>query len=148
MYPYKGFDPRTLYRDSSSYNRSLKILEKKNLISKTSENHFSLTLQGKIEILKSTKRKFYFNEKKWDKKWRILAFDIPEKNRRTRRQLRELLYVMGFKAVQKSIWITPFNIKFSELKQLFDVRLEEKLLFFVTNQITEEKKVKKIFNIK
>jgi CRISPR-associated endonuclease Cas2 len=45
----------------------------------------------------------------WDKKWRIVLFDIPEKNKKARDVLRFHLKKMGFFEYQKSVFITPHN---------------------------------------
>lgn len=50
--------------------------------------------------------------KKWDKKWRVLIFDIPTKPKiynRARNALREKVKEMGFFQLQKSVWIYPYE---------------------------------------
>lgn len=44
----------------------------------------------------------------WDGKWRVLIFDITERRRRVRDQLRRLLQGAGFIRVQDSVWIYPY----------------------------------------
>jgi len=45
----------------------------------------------------------------WDKKWRIVIFDIPEKqHKRARNALREKLQKLGFYQLQKSVWAIPY----------------------------------------
>lgn len=44
----------------------------------------------------------------WDKKWRMVIFDIPEKRRRARDALRRKLQELGFKELQKSVFIYPY----------------------------------------
>ena len=57
------------------------------------------------------------------------------------------LFYLGFKPIQKSIWITPAKIEYKEFSHLFNEKIKEKLLFFVTNKISELKKIKKIFDL-
>ena len=46
----------------------------------------------------------------WDKKWRIVIFDIPDKHkRRARDALREKLQKMKFYPLQKSVWVHPYS---------------------------------------
>ncbi|MDO8676658.1 MAG: CRISPR-associated endonuclease Cas2 [Candidatus Azambacteria bacterium] len=45
----------------------------------------------------------------WDKKWRLVIFDVPEKEKSAREALREKLKDLGMKKLQHSIWITPFS---------------------------------------
>ena len=47
--------------------------------------------------------------KQWDKKWRIVFFDIPEKKKRARNALREKLRDLGFCEMQKSIFAFPYE---------------------------------------
>ena len=46
----------------------------------------------------------------WDKKWRLVIFDIPEtkKGRLARQALTEKLHLLGFVLLQKSVWAHPY----------------------------------------
>lgn len=60
----------------------------------------------------------------WDRKWRIVIFDIPEKqHKRARNALREKLQKLGFYQLQKSVWAHPYpcekEVQF--LCELFDI---------------------------
>lgn len=70
-----------------------------------------LTAKGKFEILysKFLERIQIESQNKWDGKWRLVIFDIPETHRKSRNILRRILKA-GFVFVQKSALITPFNI--------------------------------------
>jgi DNA-binding transcriptional regulator PaaX len=52
----------------------------------------------------------YLFKRTWDKKWRMVVFDVPERYRGIRTVLRRFLLSMGFTAWQRSIWITPFDV--------------------------------------
>ena len=45
----------------------------------------------------------------WDKRWRMVMFDIPEKKRAARNVLREKLKNLGFKEIQKSVFVCPYS---------------------------------------
>lgn len=51
-----------------------------------------------------------FQENKWDKKWRVVIFDIAEVSRGTRDNLRLKLKELGFGMLQESVWISPYDI--------------------------------------
>lgn len=51
-----------------------------------------------------------FKNKKWDRRWRLVVFDIEEKSRIIRDQLRRKLRELGFAQLQKSVWISPHDI--------------------------------------
>ncbi len=50
--------------------------------------------------------------KKWDRHWRLISFDIPQKRRNERDKIRRLLYKLGFRGLQRSVWITPLSVNF------------------------------------
>lgn len=45
--------------------------------------------------------------KRWDKKWRVLIFDIPEKIRWRRDVFRAKIKEIGFGMAQQSVWVSP-----------------------------------------
>ncbi|WP_372809018.1 PaaX family transcriptional regulator C-terminal domain-containing protein [Pontiella sp.] len=58
----------------------------------------------------------YFNpERRWNKAWNhwwyVLMFDVPEKERSYRDKLRGFLKRLHFGCLQKSVWITPRDIR-------------------------------------
>ena len=48
---------------------------------------------------------------KWDKQWRVVSFDIPEKVRYSRLKLRITLRDIGFVKLQNSLWAYPYDCK-------------------------------------
>jgi DNA-binding PadR family transcriptional regulator len=101
---------------------------------------YKFTDKGKERI-----RKFVFDElslknlKRWDRKWRLVIFDIPERNRKARVSLREKLREMGFYQCQKSVWIHPFHCaeELEFLKDFFNIKPYVKL--FVVEEMTDGK---------
>lgn len=88
--------------------RSLKAgyIEK---IEKNGEIYIRITPQGN----EKNKRDFSmiaFQKKSWDKKWRVVIFDIEEINKNVRERLRNKLKELGFGMLQESVFITPHDI--------------------------------------
>ncbi len=54
---------------------------------------------------------YVLTPKRWDGKWRIVIFDIPESVKKIREALRMHLKHMGFFELQKSIFVHPFECK-------------------------------------
>jgi len=149
----KGF---SLYRSpllsrseaKKMFQQRISRLKRQGYLRKT-ENSWELTPKGRIEIIKIILWKKLQN-KKWDGKWRVIIFDIPEMSRRDRDFLRRELKWIGFIELQKSVWIFPFDaekeimalLKLWKLEFLGDIR------FLVVEKITEEKELKKHFNLK
>lgn len=45
---------------------------------------------------------------RWDGKWRLVAFDVPEEKRNARDALRDKLKGLGFLKLQQSLWAHPY----------------------------------------
>ncbi len=86
--------------------------------------------------------------KPWDYKWRIAAFDIPEKYESLRRKVRSVLKDAGFVKLQQSIWVFPHDCE--ELVQLIkkESGLSQFILYGVLERIEGEEQLKKLFRIK
>lgn len=67
---------------------------------------------------------------KWDGRWRLVMFDIPEKKRAVRDQLRRDLAKLGLGILQASVWISPNDIKAEIEKMSVKYGLEKSLRFF------------------
>ena len=56
-------------------------------------------------------------EAEWDKKWRVVIFDVPETKRAVRDHLRRRLKDWGFRQWQRSVWVSKMNVT-DKLRQL------------------------------
>ncbi len=65
----------------------------------------------------------------WDKKWRMVLFDIPQKRSRTRDAFRTHLRQIGFLELQKSVFVCPYpcNDEVDFLVELYDIRRHVRL---------------------
>ena len=59
----------------------------------------------------------------WDKKWRMVMFDIPERFKVSRNAITVQLKKMGFVQLQRSVWVYPFECQdeIGMLSQLYGV---------------------------
>ncbi len=74
--------------------------------------NIELTEKGKLKALECRLlRKLEIKDKKWDGKWRMLIFDVPERLRHGRDALRWKIKKLGFYELQKSIFVIPYECK-------------------------------------
>ena len=61
---------------------------------------------------------------KWDSKWRLVIFDIPEKRKKAREALRDKLGDLGFKELQKSVFVIPYECEdeIDFIVEVFEIR--------------------------
>ena len=86
--------------------------------------------------------------KKWDGKWRIVIFDIQDKQRVKREGLRGFLKRLQFCQLQKSVWIHAFDCRdeVQLLKDFFGFSNKE-LQFIVAETIDNQQKLKDYFRV-
>lgn len=82
----------------------------------------------------------------WDRKWRIVIFDIPENEKKARNALRQKLIDMGFYCWQKSVFVHPYNCleEIEFLIELFQIR--PFVRFFEASKIMNESELLLHFN--
>ena len=85
---------------------------------------------------------------RWDGGWRIVFFDIPESKRRFRDYLRKVIKKIGFKELQRSVWIYPGQVPTFLKHVLFENDLKKYVRFITTESIDNDQDLKKMFNIK
>lgn len=108
-----------------------------------------LTKKGKriVEEIKFQELKIE-KPKTWDRKWRVIIFDIPEsKNRIGRDALREKLKKMDFYLLQKSVWVYPYPCKkeVQFLTELFEITPHVNII--TAEKIYDDIKLKKHFKL-
>ncbi len=121
-----------------------KFIKTKKIKNKT---YLKLTSKGKKKLIKILLNKVNKN-KKWNGKWYVLIFDIPEKKRHYRIHLINTLKNIGFYQLQKSVWIFPFDV----LNYLYELmpgfREGDWFEYIEVSKISSSSKLKKHFNLK
>jgi len=102
------------YKTKSVYS-SLRRMQNQRLIEITERDGqtiISITEKGKKRFLSyNFETMTIFAPKKWDGKWRIVGFDIPEKKKSAREALRKKIRELGFMTLQKSLFVLPYDCK-------------------------------------
>jgi len=98
----------TKQKASNTFN----YLKRRGLIEVKREGHdvrIALTKEGKKRAGKYQIDDLEIEQpKKWDKKWRLVIFDIPQPSRLIRNIFRRKLKEWGFYRLQQSVWIIPY----------------------------------------
>ena len=85
--------------------------------------------------------------KRWDKRWRLVMFDIPQRRRRDRDHLRSVVRECGFLRLQDSVWIFPYDCE--ELVTLLkaDMKIGKDVLYAIVETIENDSWIKKHFGL-
>src|SRR3989338_1222912 len=127
-------------------------LEQRGLIRKEERAngiYFRLTPKGEKSIEKILAREYRIPEPVWwDGKWRVLIFDIREKRRNTRAELRRLITGAGFVSLQDSVWVYPYPC--DEFVALVRAHLSSgvgELRFFVAEALESDRALREHFRL-
>ncbi|OGC93203.1 CRISPR-associated endonuclease Cas2 [Candidatus Amesbacteria bacterium RIFCSPHIGHO2_02_FULL_47_9] len=104
--------------------------------------------KGKTEVLKYRLAELELKAPvSWDKKWRIVMFDVAEVERRRRDELRKWLLKLGLKQIQKSVWVSPYpldkEVRF--LREVLGVPHSVKLI--TAERIENDEELRELFDL-
>ena len=77
--------------------------------------------------------------KRWDKKWRLLIFDIKESHRGLRDKVRNTLVSIGFIRLQNSVWVYPYDCEDLITLLKADFEIGKEVLYVIADKIENEK---------
>ncbi len=138
-----------LFGDLSRSSNVLYYLAKKGLIKivdKHNERFIKLTNKGQLEALLS-KARLKGERKKWDGKWRLIVFDIPEESREKRNHFRWLLKHNGFFKLQASVFISPYPLNREAVDYLKETGLINYIRILKVEEMDNDKDLRKHFSL-
>lgn len=114
-------------------NRLYKTNEIEKII-KRGKPYIRLTGRGKRKLTRDFPL-LAMQQKPWDGFWRVVIFDIPEKYHYVRDLLRNKLASLGFGKLQRSVYITPFNVAQDVREFLASKNLSGYVLVMVSKEV-------------
>ncbi|HAE36371.1 MAG: PaaX domain protein [Candidatus Nomurabacteria bacterium GW2011_GWF2_35_66] len=139
-------------RQKYQYSETVNRMEKKGLIqfvNKYGELKITISPKGH-RIIKSLMLSDYKQIKrpvKWDGKWRMVMFDIPEDKTKLRNIIRFHLKKIGFLQVQGSVWVYPYPCEeiITIIKTNFN--FDDEIIYATINSFDKDLKFKKLFKL-
>jgi len=134
-----------------SFWRTVTRLEYDGLIQIETKNQLKI-----IKLSKRGEKVLYFSgeanvnkgiKHKWDKKWRVLIFDIPEERKGTRNKVRNTLRSRGFFRLQDSVWIYPHDIEDFVTLLKTDLKVGREVLYMIVDVLENDHLIKKHFSL-
>lgn len=144
------------YWKEKSFNKkkfkgTISYLQKRKLV-KMSETKDGLTLELTNQGHHVTESYHLDNLKiktpdKWDGKWRVIIFDIPEDKKLGRDALRRKLKQLEFYQLQKSVFCYPYPCEkeIILLREVYGLQPFVKIL--IVDKLEDDEKIKKYFNL-
>lgn len=142
---WRAIDKAVLRKEIRNLYRSRLIKREKNTDGSCT---YVLTDKGKKKILTYDIENMKIKQDKWDGKWRIVLFDIPEKLRKSRDILRKRLKALGFYEFQKSAFVLPYECgnEIDFIIEFYDIR--KYVRSGVLDYIDNDAHMRKIFNLR
>lgn len=135
-------------RQREYINRSRNRLLEAGLLKKDSRGFVSLTKKGELALRNAERADYRLPRPKcWDKKWRVLIFDIPERLKTIREKLRLTLRSIGFVQLQKSVWVYPYDCEDFIILLKTDFMIGKNVLYMIVDSIENDKKLKDYFEL-
>ncbi|MDD2934975.1 MAG: CRISPR-associated endonuclease Cas2 [Candidatus Pacebacteria bacterium] len=148
------FSGKKKYRkgDQKYYlNKSIKnLVQKGNLVweEKNGKKFLRITEKGKEQLAKYEVGDLEIKKpKKWDKKWRVVMFDIKETRKSTRKLLRTTLINFGFVKLQNSVWIFPYDCEELVILMKSNLFLGKDVLYMTVDCLENDKWLKEEFGL-
>ena len=138
----KVFNLDKKLRDTNrrSINNSRKRLVERGLLEYSKDGFLGLTGLGRKTLRQIQLADYNLKKpKKWDKKWRILIFDIKESQKVLRDKVRSTLVSIGFIRLQNSVWVYPYDCEDLITLLKADFEIGKDLLYVIADKIENEK---------
>lgn len=85
--------------------------------------------------------------KRWDRKWRVIVFDIPEKKRRVRDRIRIMFRSAGFFLLQDSVWVYPYDCEDVLTLLKSELGVGKNVLYMIVNELENDKRLREHFDL-
>ena len=144
-----GLNAKNRTQKNFSYWRSIRRLEKDGLVSiRRNGNRYDVNITPKGNATLSS---FSFQEvrkkKRWDRRWRMIIFDIPEKKRVFRTAVRARLVQFGFFRLQDSVWVFPYDCEEIIAMLKTELSIGRELLYIVADAVEGDEVIRSHFSL-
>jgi len=136
-YDFYGFSKYERHKAANVAHQLRRVGDIEKIIGKDGNVYFRFTDKGKARLIKEIPL-LRFQKRRWDGKWRQIVFDIPEEMKPKREILRKKLNCLGFGMLQRSVYITPFDIGEELAEFLEENGLEEYAIVFEMEKLSGE----------
>ena len=85
--------------------------------------------------------------RRWDKRFRLVMFDIPQKRRRDRDHLRAVMRECGFLRLQDSVWVYPYDCEDLVTLLKVDIKIGKDVLYVIVESVENDAWIKRHFGL-
>ncbi|MBZ5555207.1 MAG: phenylacetic acid degradation operon negative regulatory protein PaaX [Acidobacteriia bacterium] len=114
-------------------------------------SRYALTLNARHLLEEGTRRIFEPRRRRWDGRWRVVVYSLPETKRDLREALRRRLSYLGFGALTPGTWVSPHDRQVEVQSLLKDLKAQRYVQYFEGHwrgHISNKELVTRCWNLK
>lgn len=117
-------------------------------IERDGKKYLRITAKGRQALaFEQAKVELVNQKKKWDGRWRMVVFDVPERRRRVRVQLCATMREIGFVRLQDSVWVYPYDCEDFIALLKAELKIGKDVLYAIADTIELDKKLREQFKL-
>lgn len=114
---------------------------------KGGKRYARITEEGELLLDLELERVSLAKKKKWDRRWRVVMFDIPERRKSIRNRLRHFMGEYGFVRLQNSVWIYPYDCEDIIALAKANFRVGADVLYMIVERLENDKHLREHFGL-
>jgi CRISPR/Cas system-associated endoribonuclease Cas2 len=132
---------------SKSILARLKIKGEIEFVERDGKQYVQLTNRGEEFLMIERQKMLLAKPRKWDRRYRLVMFDVPEKRKKIRDQLRHQMQEVGFLRIQNSAWVYPYDCEEFIALLKADLHIGKDVLYAVVEEIENDAQIRKHFRL-
>lgn len=118
-------------------------------IERDGKKYIRLTQSGQkvVQLEKEKVALITRKKKRWDHRWRMVVFDVPERRRKVRSKLCATMREVGFVRLQDSVWVYPYDCEDFMALLKADLKIGKDVLYAIAETIEYDAPLRKHFGL-
>jgi len=117
-------------------------------IERDGKKYLRVTPAGRRALaFEQTKIALKNQKRKWDGRWRMVVFDVPERRRKVRTRLCAIMREIGFVRLQDSVWVYPYDCEDFIALLKVELKIGKDVLYAIVDTIEHDKNLRQHFNL-
>ncbi len=143
-----GINARLRYKTKTVLGR-LKQKGEIEFVERSGKKYARLTERGKLVLGLDQEQLRLATQKprRWDRRYRLVMFDVPERRKTVRDRLRTEMSKAGFLRMQDSVWLYPYDCEEFIALLKANLRIGNDVLYIVAEDIGNDIVIRKHFGL-
>ena len=116
-------------------------------VEENGKRHARITEKGERMLQMETEKITIAKKRRWDRRWRVVIFDIPERRKSVRVSLRRFMQEYGFVRLQDSVWIYPYDCEDFIALAKANLRIGADVLYMIVERLERDTYLREHFGL-